>query len=199
MRIFNTIVSLFLLSSINAQISFGENMNGIMQLEYKAEYESKSFSDSIERQFLVVSVMQAQPQKELEETPDLRVFIDDYYCNMSSFYVNKDQCRLYPIHYEYVVKVIDSTTYNVIKGYYLIDDFKSSEKSIQVAIEVQSGFSMQSQMNTLEHYSFVIINKDNSELSHLAKADSKWYRKWRKLNLQEYNPRAYQEGYSGCN
>ena len=197
-RISTILFLVFVSSNLLAQISFKENMGDFMELSYEVEYETHALSDSVDSQFIVVTITQPQIVDSIVYIPDARLFIDQYYCNLSTFYVQQEACRLYPIHFEYGAheNAVDSLVMKTMKGYYLIDDFKKD--GIELVLQIQSGYMLQSQMNSSEHRVQLQFIRNENKRTKGPLANVKWYKNWRKTNPAGYNPRSYQSAYSNC-
>ncbi|MCJ8291419.1 MAG: hypothetical protein HRT58_16555 [Crocinitomicaceae bacterium] len=170
-------------SFVHAQMALNCDGMDFLNMEYSVELEVKEWSDSIEYQFLVVTVKKPIVVDTIRGLRrDQVVTIDQYYCDLSFFYIKRDDCRLYPIQFMngVIMDSLGSMKYSTMQGLYPIDGVDVDSESLELVLYTQWGYMLQNQVNSSEH----TVKIDNNPIEvvdiDVPLATKKWYKKWLK-------------------
>lgn len=201
MRCFSVFVALFFVSSfVNGQYALDGGMSDLLTTEYEVDYQVKQWSDSTDYQFMVITIKQPVIIDTILTIPPPGLNFNQYYCNLSDFYVKRKDCRFYPIKYTYeaIKDTVNGMMYRTMQGLFLVDDFQDDTDSLDLVLHIQSGYMLQSQMNSHDQLVSMLYNPKQPSLTNMALANKRWYKAWLKTNPRDHNPRMYQSEYGGC-
>lgn len=201
MRLISVLFSFFLtIFNLNAQLPLQFNSSRLLPLDYTVDFELVEWSDSIEYQFLVVTVKQPNTVDSVQLSSIGRIPGNYYYSYLYQFYVNQDGCHFYPIKFrnESMKDTLNNLNYSVMKGFYLVNDFERNLDSLELVLVTHSGYSLQSQMYSSDDHVEIEYNPHGDIDTKNLRATKKWYKFWLQTNSQIDNPRLYHKGYSGC-
>ena len=195
------LVALFFVSPfVNGQYALDGGMSDLLTTEYGVDYQVKEWSDSTDYQFMVITIKQPIIIDTILTIPPTGLNFDQYYCNLSDFYVKRKDCRFYPIKYSYeaINDTVNGMMYRTMQGLFLVDDFQDDTDSLDLVLHIQSGYMLQSQMNSYDQLVSMLYDPKQISPTEVILANKRWYKAWLKTNPRDHNPRINQSEYGGC-
>lgn len=163
------------------------------------KYEIVKGPDSTEYQFIAISVKKPAYVEKQDTSSKLSLRQNLYYDYMASLYVQRKDCRLYPV-FSKTKFMLDSTftSFEQLTGYFLVDDFKKNLDSLEVTQLHYSGHSLRSNMFKYEVKTKVAFDLPKLPKSTVERATKKWFKRWVIENPNIHNERREQWSYNGC-
>lgn len=164
-----------------------------LNMEYSVELEVKEWSDSIKYQFLVVTLKKPIVIDNVSSLSKNQIMIDQYYCDLSFFYIKTGDCHLYPIQFMngVIMDSLGSIKYSTMQGLYPIDGVNVDSESLELVLYTHSGYMLQSQVNSSEHIVKIDYNSIQIVDTDIPLATKKWHKKWLKKQPTVRNPSSY--------
>lgn len=194
MRLITVFFLLFSATSfVHAQMQLNCDEADFLNMEYSVELEVKEWSDSIDYQFLVVTVKKPIVIDTVSSLSRNQIMIDQYYCDLSFFYIKRDDCHLYPIQFMngVIMDSLGSMKYSTMQGLYPIDAVNVDSESLELVLYTQWGYMLQNQVNSSEYLVKIDYNPIEVVDTDIPLATKKWYKKWLKKQPTVHDPNSY--------